>query len=292
MSSDCDGTTVTANPTAPTTAKDQRLNIDGLNLKKLDALQEVVIKRLGGGGFGDWWIEGHKTSSDTRHHALQEVFQLKRAIEDLNTTLLQQGRAPQLLDREIKANSKAAIIMNAKTREMIEGLVDKRMEEKMRDVGLNMGRTMDEARVASQKENKDLRETIKSLEVKNKKNCDAVATSNTQEIRAVKKSIEELKRQNEAAQAAGEEKFLTVEQGQALSKKSLSASRKLGQRLDGELDTLRADLQAAQAATEDADRFTQWILETSSLDATYAYDCFEYIQKRIGGTFPEPIPYP
>ncbi|MGG6496831.1 UNVERIFIED_CONTAM: hypothetical protein NY603_28325, partial [Bacteroidetes bacterium 56_B9] len=77
-----------------TPAKDHRLVIDGLSLQKLDKLQSVVIDRLGGGGFGDWWVHGHKSSNDNRHLALEEVFALKRAIEDLNTTLTQQGRAP------------------------------------------------------------------------------------------------------------------------------------------------------------------------------------------------------
>lgn len=115
-------------PTAPATARDQRLVIDDLSLKNLEALQEIVIKRLGGDGFGDWWIEGRRMSTGTRHHALQEVFQLKRAIEGFNKTLLQRDRAPYLLVQEIKANSKAAVTINAKQTETMRTVAGQEME--------------------------------------------------------------------------------------------------------------------------------------------------------------------
>ncbi|GIZ37461.1 hypothetical protein CKM354_000090600 [Cercospora kikuchii] len=260
MTPDGDGTAVTDNVSNSTPAKDHRLVIDGLSLQKLDKLQSVVVDRLGGGGFGDWWVHGHKSSNDNRHLALEEVFALKRAIEDLNSTLTQQGRAPELLDKEIKANSKAAVTMNTKTKETMRSLVAQEMEDKMRDINIKMER-MESKQAILDKENNDLRETIKSLGVKVKKNCDA-------EIRGVCKTIEDVKRQAGEAQAAIKE---DAEHG---------------------LNGLRAVLKETQQGLVFANRKLSWTHDLARLGLNFCFRNFDAIRKQVKYTNPEIPEFP
>ncbi|KAM3421627.1 hypothetical protein BST61_g2013 [Cercospora zeina] len=225
MSSDRDSTTVKADSANLTAARDQRLVIDGLSLRKLDNLVDVVTNRLGGGGFGSWWVQGHKASNDNRHLALEEVFALKRAVEDLNTTLSQQGRAPELLDREIKANLKGGRHHELKD----EG-----------DDAIETTRVKDRL-AALEKEDKDLLDMVKALGHKTKKSGEPTAASNGQRIKAIEKTIADFKRETADTQGGFEKKVISIEESEAVTLNSLSACFELAQRLDEELRILRAD---------------------------------------------------
>lgn len=190
------------------TSIDKRITVEGVDLEKLDKLLEVVTSRLGGGGFGDWWIEGNRVSNDTRHAALQEVFALKRVIEDLNTTLEKQGRAPELLDKEIKNNAKAATSMNSKMKETMRTIIAQEMDPKFRDMKINHDR-LQERLDESEKKNKLLQDKIMSMETKTKKAANPPPASNGPSLaqhRALEVKVDNLS--DQCATTKGKQDFL------------------------------------------------------------------------------------